>query len=121
MGDTETIEEKLAHHRLELLGHVGRMEDNRMRWQVLFVTFLQHHPAHGPGRDGKIVLSGTCCLAICLLLVLPWHVSSGRLAVSHIPLLLVMSIACSLLSALFVISLFLTLVIGIGTRFSGGG
>ena len=90
-GDTETIEEKLAHRRLEWLGHVARMEDSRTPTD--------------PGRDGKMVLSGTCGLVICLLLGLTWHVSPGRLCVTRIPLWLVTSIACSLLSALYVIGL----------------
>ena len=52
-GDTETIEEKLAHRRLEWLGHFTRMEDRRMSRQVLFGTFLQRHPAHGPRKRLK--------------------------------------------------------------------
>ena len=54
----------------------------------------------GPGRDGKMVLSGTCGLVICLLLGLTWHVSPGWRGVARIPLWLVTSITCSLLSAL---------------------
>ena len=52
-GDTETIEEKLAHRRLEWLGHVARMDDSRMPRQVLFGTFLQRRPAHGPRKRWK--------------------------------------------------------------------
>ena len=56
-GDTETIEEKLAHRRLEWLGYVARMEDSRMPRQVLFGAFLQRRPAHGPQKkweDGVV-------------------------------------------------------------------
>ena len=65
-----------------------------------------------PGRDGKMVLSRTCALVICLLLGLTWQVSPGRLGVTHIPLWLVSSFACSLLSALYVIDLLLVEVFG---------
>ena len=52
-GDTETIEEKLDHRRMEWLGHVAGMEDSRMPRQVLFDTFLQRRPAHGPRKRWK--------------------------------------------------------------------
>ena len=52
-GDTDTIEEQLAHRRLEWLGHVARMEDSRMPRQVLFGTFLQCRPAHRPRKRWK--------------------------------------------------------------------
>ena len=55
-GDTETIEEKLAHCRLELFEHVARMEDSRMPRHVLFVLSCSVALPTDPGRDGKMVL-----------------------------------------------------------------
>ena len=112
---TETIEEKLAHRRLEWLGHVARMEDSRMPGKFCLVLSCSAALPTDPGRDGKMVLSGTCGLVICLLLGLTWHVSPGRRGVARIPLWLVTSIACRLLSALYVIGLLLALVIELGT------
>ena len=52
-GDSETIKDKIAHRRLEWLGHVARMPDNRIPKQVLFGSFLPRRPAHGPRRRWK--------------------------------------------------------------------
>ena len=47
-GDSETIKDNITHRRLEWLGHVAWMPDNRIPKQVLFGSFLQRRPAHGP-------------------------------------------------------------------------
>ena len=67
------------------------------------------------GRDGEMVLSGTCGLVICLLLGMTWHLNAGRLGLTYTPLWLETNITCSLLSALFAIGLLLAPVIGLGT------
>ena len=57
-GDSEMIKDKIAHRRLEWLGHVARMPDNRIPKQVVFGSFcsVARHMAHAAG--GRTVLSG---------------------------------------------------------------
>ena len=49
-GMTEDMKEVLRRHRLKWLGHMARMEDNRMPKQLLFGELVRPCPSHGCKR-----------------------------------------------------------------------
>ena len=88
-----------------------------MSRQVFLVLFCSVALPTDHGRDGEMVLSGTCSLVICVLLGMTWHVSPDWLGVTHTPLWLVANITYRLLSALYAIAIgiLLALVMRLGT------
>ncbi len=46
-GTEESMEELIAAKRLQWLGHVARMEEERLPKRLLFGWLPQHRPAHG--------------------------------------------------------------------------
>ena len=55
-GNEETVEEKIRRRRLEWLGHVARMPDNRIPKSALFGWLPQPRPPGGPRRRWKDVI-----------------------------------------------------------------
>ena len=47
IGIPESLEDLITARRLRWLGHVARMEDNRLPKQILFGWLPQKRPAHG--------------------------------------------------------------------------
>ena len=99
-GDVGTINGKLGHHRLLWFGLLPE-------WRIAGCLGVAFSPnvilPTDYGIDGKMVLSGTCGLVICLLLGMTWHVIPGRLGATHTLLWLITRLTYSLLSALFAI------------------
>ena len=56
-GDIETAATKVAERRLEWLGHLARMQDNRMPKKVLFGWLPRTRPAYGPRRRWRDLAS----------------------------------------------------------------
>ena len=101
-GDVGTIIRKLGHRRLDWFGLLPE-------WRIagcLGTFFSNVIPPVDYGIDGKMVLSGTCDLLICLPLGVTWHVRPGRLGPTHTLLWLITSLTCSLFNALFAIRFF---------------
>ena len=57
-GMTESMAEILRRHRLKWLGHVARMNDNRMPKQLLFGELTRSRPSHGTKRRWRDLAAG---------------------------------------------------------------
>ena len=53
-GMEEALEDLITAHRLRWLGHVARMENDRLPKQMLFGWLPQRRPAHGTKLNGEI-------------------------------------------------------------------
>ena len=51
-GDEELVDEKIQKRRLELLGHLARMQDHRLPKTVLFGWLPQPRPHAGCRQEG---------------------------------------------------------------------
>ena len=49
-GDSQSMEHRIRRRRLEWLGHMARMEDDRIPKALLFGSFPGKRPAHGPRK-----------------------------------------------------------------------
>ena len=47
-GMKESLKDFVSARRLRLLGHLARMEEDRLPKKLLFGWLPQHYPAHGP-------------------------------------------------------------------------
>ena len=57
-GMTESMAEILRRHRLKWLGHVARMNDNRMPKQLLFGELTRSRPSHGTKSRWRDLAAG---------------------------------------------------------------
>ena len=62
-GMTESMAEILRKHRLRWLGHIARMDDNRMPKQLLFGELVRPRPSHGPKRRWRDLSAGDVLVA----------------------------------------------------------